>query len=131
MEGRRLRVAIVGSRDYPRMDQVRRYVATLHPHTIIVSGQARGVDIVAREAAISRHMNVVDVPALWDQHGRGAGFRRNSIIIEIADEVVAFWDGSSAGTRDTINKARESGKPVKVYNESGLHDHFEQMAVAL
>jgi len=41
-------------------------------------------------------------------------FDRNIEIIEAADEVVAFWHGSSRGTRHAINEARKRNKPTTV-----------------
>ena len=40
---------------------------------------------------------------------------RNSWIVADSEQVVAFWDGSSRGTADTIRKAKEAGRPCWVY----------------
>ncbi len=42
--------------------------------------------------------------------------QRNAKIIESADELIAFWVNKSVGTLDTINKAKEKGLRVKLYN---------------
>ena len=39
---------------------------------------------------------------------------RNPDIVAAADRVVAFWDGTSRGTADSIEIARKTGKPVAV-----------------
>lgn len=119
MEGRRYRIAVVGSREFSEPERVRAFIASLPPHTIIVSGMARGVDTIAREAAIERGLNIIDVPAQWQAHGRGAGFRRNGIIVEISDEVVAFWDGESKGTAHTLSLCRREGKKLRVFTPKG------------
>ena len=41
-------------------------------------------------------------------------FARNSLIVELADELMAFQVNKSAGTQDTIDKARLKGIPVSV-----------------
>jgi hypothetical protein len=51
----------------------------------------------------------------WFAHGRVAGLMRNSQIVDYAEEVFAFHDGTSRGTLDTIRKAREAGKLRKVF----------------
>ena len=51
----------------------------------------------------------------WEEYGRKAGMMRNSQIVEKADLVVAFWDGESRGTADTIEKAQLAGKDLKVF----------------
>jgi hypothetical protein len=45
---------------------------------------------------------------------KDAYHQRNSAVIEVADELVAFHVNASAGTKDTIDKAKKKGIPVKV-----------------
>jgi predicted Rossmann fold nucleotide-binding protein DprA/Smf involved in DNA uptake len=52
-------------------------------------------------------------PPLLTTYGQAA-FRRNTWIVEDADQVVAFWDGQSSGTRNSIEKARSIGRPVHI-----------------
>lgn len=40
-------------------------------------------------------------------------YKRNSKVIESADELIAFHVNKSAGTQDAINKAKKRGIPVK------------------
>lgn len=108
------RVAIVGSRDYPDLDAVRRFVASLPDGTVVVSGGARGVDRTAENAALARGLSVESYPADWQAHGKAAGYLRNQTIVAVSDCVVAFHDGRSPGTAHTIQIAREKGKPVEV-----------------
>jgi predicted Rossmann fold nucleotide-binding protein DprA/Smf involved in DNA uptake len=111
-----VKVAIVGSRDYPDIDQVEMYVADrLRPGDVVVSGGARGVDLAAEVAASTCGLDVVVHMPEWDKYGKSAGFRRNRIIVEDADRVVAFWDGKSKGTKHSIDLAHKLGKPVEVF----------------
>lgn len=110
-----MRVAIVGSRDYPDLEQVREYVRGLPPETIVVSGGAAGVDRTAELEAKEQGLNVTIFYARCDLHGKGAGFARNKLIVANCDRVVAFWDGGSRGTKHTIGVAKEMGKPCDVY----------------
>lgn len=107
-----MRVAIVGSRDYPNRTQVEEYVATLEVGTVVVSGGATGVDTWAVEAAQKRGLKTVVVRPDWATHGKAAGMIRNRAIVEQADAVVAFWDGQSPGTKHTLDHAARLGKPV-------------------
>jgi len=109
------RIAIVGSRDYPSLPDVERFVKSLDPSTMIVSGGARGVDRTAERAAKSRGLQTMVFLADWNTYGKRAGYIRNEQIIDNADEVVAFWDGKSPGTADTIRKARAARKPVRIF----------------
>lgn len=110
-----MKIAIVGSRDFARLDLVTAYIEALPMDTVVVSGGARGVDSVAVEAAERRGLVTVTYPADWDAYGKGAGFIRNQLIVDQADKVVAFWDGKSKGTRDTMRKAHNVDKLKVVY----------------
>lgn len=109
-----MKVAIVGSRGYYPLSDVVEFVAALPADTEIVSGGARGVDRTAEKAARSRGLEVLIIKPEWKRLGRTAGFMRNHDIIESADRVVAFWDGSSKGTAHAIELAWQAGKPCEV-----------------
>jgi hypothetical protein len=124
-----VKVAIVGSRGFAKMDVVRAYVSGLPAGTIIVSGAGKqkrdsvprekwGVDEHAEDEALRCGLAVTSYPAKWKRAdgtiNKGAGFARNGLIAAEADRVVAFWDGSSRGTKDTIDKARKAGKRVEI-----------------
>lgn len=118
-------VAIVGSRDFPRTSYnlIAEYVAQLPPDTMVISGGARGVDKYSVEMAEARGLRTkVDkvTDEDWQRYGKRAGFMRNSRLVAAADEVVAFWDGASNGTRDTMKKTREAKKPLTVIRADGL-----------
>ena len=110
-----MKIAIVGSRNYARPALVKEFVHAYKGDITIVSGGARGVDTWAVEAAKERGLDIEVINADWDLYGKQAGFIRNTELIEMADEVVAFWDGQSNGTRDTMNKARKVGKLKQVF----------------
>lgn len=111
-----LRVAVVGSRDYPDLGAVRRYVRTLAPGTLVVSGGARGVDRTAEEEARACGLPepVIHKPE-WGRYGSlRAPRERNKLIARGCDMMVAFWDGKSTGTQHALECARALGKPVEV-----------------
>lgn len=108
------RIAIVGSRDYPVMDAVNQFVQSLPADTVVVSGGARGVDREAARAAKRRGLRTLIFLADWNTYGRRAGMIRNEQIVDHADQVVAFWDGRSPGTANTIQRARRKGLPIRI-----------------
>lgn len=110
-----MKIAIVGSRDFPNLDDVREYIRRLPEGTVIVSGGARGVDAVAEETAKECGFQTMIFPADWKTFHKSAGFRRNVDIVTAADKVVAFWNGRSNGTRHSISLAKEQGKQLEVY----------------
>lgn len=111
-----MKVAIVGSRDYPHEDEIWTYISSrLSKGDIVVTGGARGVDTFAEDAAKSMNYETEIYLADWDKYGKSAGLTRNSLMIDAADRIVAFWDGKSKGTLDTIQKALVAKKNLEVY----------------
>lgn len=81
----------------------------------IISGGAVGVDTAAELYAdthrLSKHIILPD----YKFYGKKAPTIRDMRIVQLADIVIAVWDGSSAGTAFSIKYARELGKPVRVF----------------
>lgn len=101
------------------MDLVKKYLTeNFKPDDVLISGGAYGVDSAAEDAARGTWRSVI-FNADWQQYGKAAGFIRNGLIVEAADVIVAFWDGSSRGTLDTLKKAKVAGKPYEIYGPSG------------
>jgi SLOG family YspA-like protein len=113
------RIAIVGSRHFPRPELVEAFVASLPAGTIVVSGGAQGVDTAAEEAAQARGLETLIFHADWKRHGRKAGQIRNAEIVAHADRIVAFWDGRSQGTLNTIVQALGANLPVEIFDSDG------------
>jgi hypothetical protein len=113
------RIAIVGSRQFPRLDLVEAFVVSLAPGTVVVSGGAQGVDNAAERAARACGLEVIIFHADWKVHGRQAGPMRNAEIVAHADRVVAFWDGRSQGTLNTIVQALRANLPVEIFDFDG------------
>lgn len=74
-----------------------------------------GADYLAEQWAYSRKVTVERHHADWAKYGKSAGPRRNSEMLEAdVSVVIAFWDGTSRGTKDTIEKAKRMELKVKV-----------------
>lgn len=73
------------------------------------------MDTVAEVAAEARGLKTEIFPAEWQKYGRSAGFKRNRLIVQAADKVVAFWDGESKGTASSIRIAAELKIPCEVH----------------
>lgn len=112
-------VAIVGSRDFRNLRAVTDYVNALPLDAKVISGGAKGVDAWAAMVARHRGMAVEEIYADWDAHGKSAGYKRNVLLVEKADRVVAFWSGTSKGTKHTIDIARNAGKLCEVIMDEG------------
>lgn len=107
-----MRVAVIGSRglSVPNLED---YLP--QDMTEILSGGAKGVDTSAREYAVSRGIKFTEYLPDYNRYGRRAPLIRNVTIIENADIVFAFWDGSSHGTRFVIEECRKRNIPVRIF----------------
>ncbi len=107
-----MRVAVIGSRTL----QINDLGAWLPPGTTeIISGRARGVDTAAREYAVSHGLKLTEFLPDYRRYGRAAPLKRNMTIIENADQVIAFWDGTSRGTKFVMDACEKLGVPVVVH----------------
>jgi hypothetical protein len=112
-------VAIIGSREWPDPSAVSDYVLSLDKTVLVVSGGAKGVDTWAQIAAEERGMGTLIFKPDYNTHGKTAPLLRNKDIIDNADRVVAFWDGTSHGTKNAIDYARQCGKSVLIFKPPG------------
>lgn len=81
----------------------------------VVSGGARGADEFGEAWARDNGIDIEVCPAEWEKHGKRAGPLRNRQMAELADGLIAVWDGKSRGTANMIEMAKELGLRVFVY----------------
>lgn len=113
------RLLVTGSRDYQDRAQVERDLTAVlskwgcrPDQVVVVNGMARGLDTVARDAAIELGMRTEDhevTKAAWNRHGKSAGHRRNAVMVASVARrgaagrgVVAYPVGESRGTRGAM-----------------------------
>lgn len=116
-------VAVVGSRVFEFPDLIRGFVQSLPEGVTLVSGGATNVDQIAELEARARGLKTLIHYPDWNQHGRRAGYLRNTLIVRDAEWVVAFWDGKSPGTRMTLKHAHREEKPMTVCIGPGQVTH--------
>jgi hypothetical protein len=98
-----MKIAIVGSRSIT-VNNLGDYLP--ENTTEIVSGGAIGVDRSARNYAKTHNIKLKEFLPEYERYGRSAPLKRNLQIIDYADEVIAFWDGMSHGTRFVIENCK-------------------------
>ncbi len=108
------RVAVIGSRNFSDFKLLKVYLGRFFYPFVLISGAAKGADSLAERYADVVGLEKKIFPANWDKHGKRAGFLRNKKIVKNCDVVVAFWDGESKGTKNTIDLAKEAGKKVYI-----------------
>ena len=106
-----MKLAIIGSRGL-HVDNFDKYLP--ENVTEIVSGGAKGIDTDAGNYANANGIKLTVFKPQYRRFRGGATHIRNKEIVNYADEVLAFWDGSSRGTAEVIEYCREIGKKVTV-----------------
>ena len=121
-----LKMIIAGGRDFNDYGLLLDYMNLLEPDLAffngaeqtgleIVSGACRGADALGERFAREFDLQITQFPADWAAYGKSAGPRRNRLMADYADVLVAFWDGKSRGTKHMIDTAREAGLEVHVF----------------
>ena len=123
------RIIVAGGRSFQDYDLLKESLDKIVPqyeNVEIVSGHANGAAILGEQYAKEHGLPCSIFPAEWSKYGKRAGFIRNSQMLEYAAKekplVVAFWNGSSTGTKDTLDKAEQMGitRYVFSYNEKDI-----------
>lgn len=92
---------------------------------VIISGHAKGVDMMGELYAQKNNLACEIFPAEWDKYGRSAGPRRNEKMAQVADKVVVFWDFKSRGTKNMVEMAKKYKKELFIFDYFGnLRQHF-------
>ena len=122
-----LRVIVAGGRDFTNINVMATVLNNLQDidhvieieKLILICGMARGADLTAYKLFKEAGLPVEEYPADWDQHGKQAGYIRNTQMAGVADMLIAFWDGQSRGTAHMIDTARKHNLNVLVFNYEG------------
>ena len=113
------RVIIAGSRgfdNYQILSETCDFFLKKKENVVIVSGHARGADQFGERYANERGYPLEIYTADWKTYGKSAGFRRNEQMGDIANALIAFWDGESHGTKHMIEYAKTKGLIIRIYN---------------
>lgn len=112
-----MRLIVAGSRTITDHDLVFEHldrITTKVEVEVVISGKARGPDMFGQEWANANDIPVIEMPADWDRYGKSAGYKRNTEMATQADALIAFYDGTSRGTKHMIDIARKMGLNVRI-----------------
>ena len=118
---------IAGSRDYTDYKEFRTVTDHLlslvqdEYDVLIIEGEARGTDSLARMYAEERGYDIAPYPAHWDTYGRSAGYYRNELMVSELSlyphrAALFFWDCQSRGTRHCISEVQKAGIDYKIFD---------------
>lgn len=112
-----IKVIVAGSRNFNDYELLRNtldgFIAGLSEieDITIVSGTARGADMLGEKYAAERGLMIKRFPADWDKYGKYAGIERNKRMAAEADALVAF-NMNTPGTNHMIREMKAMGKMV-------------------
>ena len=120
------RLIVAGSRDFDdyhllcrKLDKICRKLDNI----LVISGGARGADKLGERWAFERGWSIRVYHPDYKKYGKEAPFVRNTEMADDGQALVAFWNGSSNGTKDMIKKARKAGLKVKIIHvETERHE---------
>jgi predicted Rossmann-fold nucleotide-binding protein len=119
-----MRILVCGGRYYSNRFKVHSVLNQLleeHGSLTVIQGGATGADMLVREwcakamrpgSRVKGKVEMIEVPAEWETHGRKAGPIRNARMLEHKPDLVVAFPGGR-GTADMIAKAREAGVEVR------------------
>lgn len=106
-----MRVAVIGSRTFEDYDLIKDTLKCVYI-TEIISGGDSGADKLAEKYAEEKGVPIRVIP--HTENPEQTSINRTYSIINLAQLVIAFWDGKSQGTKDLINYARSKNKQLKI-----------------
>lgn len=116
------KVVVAGGRDFTNYNLLKEKVDNilsqkkLTHKILILSGKSIGADCLGEIYALENNLEILSYPADWGKFGKKAGVKRNAEMINDADALIAFWNGSSQGTKYMIDIATKKGKMIRVIN---------------
>ena len=121
-----MRVIIAGGRDIEEYQYVLDAVTNSDFEiSTIISGGARGVDTLGERYAKESKIPLEIYEADWKKYGRAAGPIRNEQMAEVADALIAIWDGKSTGTMNMIDQAPTKGLHVYIEFVGDMYQDLE------
>jgi hypothetical protein len=111
-----MKIVIAGSRNIEDYQELLLAIAS-SPFLIteIVSGRAKGVDLLGERYALENNLALTLFPANWEAYGRKAGPIRNAKMADYADAAIVVWDGKSKGSKNMIDNMNKRQKPCHVW----------------
>lgn len=114
------KLIIAGSRtfdDYGRLDyEVKHFIVNeiKSKNISIISGTANGADRLGERFAEKYKLNLIKMPANWNEYGKRAGHIRNEEMAKIATHCIVFIKDNSKGSLNMIENCKKYNLTYKV-----------------
>lgn len=113
-----MRILVCGGRDFNDDALVRKALLPyFNKDLIIIQGEAKGADYLAKTWAKNYGVKYESYPADWTKYGKRAGYIRNhQMLVEGKPDLVIAFPGGK-GTEMMIKLAEAAGVPVVKIND--------------
>jgi hypothetical protein len=114
-----MKLAVIGSRnftDYNFFKEKLEYLTqNIKEDIVYVSGGCKNSadELIKRYCQENSHELIEFLPD-YKQYGKAATHIRNSQIVEFSDALIAFFNGSSPGTKSILEKVKKKGLKIKI-----------------
>lgn len=113
-----MKIIIAGGRDFEDYNLLKekcdKILSTINEKIIIVSGCAKGADMMGEKYANDLGHQIVYFSPNWRLYGSRAGPVRNREMVEYADSLILFWNGVNKDSVDMLEKAKEKNLSIRV-----------------
>ena len=112
-----IKLAIIGSRtfsDFSILEENIKGRYDLSKISTIISGGDMGADTLAETFATKYNIKIAIYRPNWILYGNKAEYIRNRLMVVESDEILAFWNGNSPGTKSKIDFANSIEKKISV-----------------
>lgn len=107
-----MRILVCGSRYWSDRQTIRLFLSR-YSKAVIIQGECKGADLLAKQVGLELGFEIVSFPADWKTYGRAAGpIRNKQMLVEgKPDLVIAFHKdiSTSKGTANMIKQAESAG----------------------
>jgi len=108
-----MKIAVIGSREFNDYSKLKQEIEKLNlTISKVISGGAKGADALGEIWARENGVELTIYQPDWKKYGRSAGVIRNKLIIEDCDVCIAFWNGKSKGTKNSIEFCKKLNKTL-------------------
>jgi len=111
-----MKILICGARDFDDKIIIDNFIMSLSKNTVIIEGEAKGADSLARDHAIKHGLEVEKYPVTgYDKYGRAAPIFRNTRMLKEGkpDYIVGYSKDikSSRGTKNMLTQGIKAEVP--------------------
>ena len=113
-----MRVVVTGGRNYNNQERIAKVLDWFHEKhqiTTLIHGGANGADFWCAVWALCEDVEIEEyaiTPRCWKKYGKGAGPRRNQLMIDEGkpNRAIAFPGGN--GTADMVSRLQKAEIPI-------------------